>query len=531
MAYQLTKKQMKDEIQKCGRDPIHFIKNYCRIQHPQRGLIPFHTYPFQDEVLQDFVDYKQNIVLKARQLGLSTVTAAYIVWLMLFRREKTVMVVATKFKTAANLVKKVKKMFKYVPPWMKIADIVKDNETEFTLSNGSQIMASSTSSDSGRSEALSLLVIDEAAFVDGLDDMWKAIGPTLARGGRCIALSTPNGVGNWFHKMYTQAVDMQNDFHPIRLHWSVHPEQDQEWYDKQKLKYSPRELAQEFECSFNMSGDTVIDPKVIQKLEKGCSEPLFRTGWDRNYWIWEPYIPGANYLITADVARGDGEDYSAFHVLKLGERLTQVAEYQGKLAPEMFAGMLSSTGGEYGDALLVVENATMGHTVLSKLKESEYPNLYWSVKSTHEYVDQLQAEYMSGVVPGFTTSLKTRPIIIAKLDEFLRNDIIKVNSTRLIHEMQRFIWNNGRPEAQRGGNDDLTISLAIACWVRDTALHKSARDVAYSKAMLNAIVQSNTRISTAIPGMIGYNKKLDFDNNHMKEIKEEHKMYSWLYKG
>ena len=169
MAYQLTKKQILAEIVKSGKDPAYFINNYCRISHPIDGLIPFKTYPYQDDMLQNFNDHRFNVILKARQLGLSTIVAAYVVWLLLFHRDKNVLVIATKFATATNLVKKVKAIMKNLPEWLRIADIKIDNRSSFELSNGSQIKAGSTSGDAGRSEALSLLVVDEAAHVDGVD--------------------------------------------------------------------------------------------------------------------------------------------------------------------------------------------------------------------------------------------------------------------------------------------------------------------------------------------------------------------------
>ena len=150
MGYQLTKQEILKEVVKSGRDPIHFITSYCKISHPQRGQIPFKTYDFQDELLKDFTDYRFNVVLKARQLGISTVTAAYVVWLMLFHRDKNILVVATKLQTATNLVRKVKKIMKLLPPWLRISEIHIDNRTSFELTNGSQIKASSTASDAGR---------------------------------------------------------------------------------------------------------------------------------------------------------------------------------------------------------------------------------------------------------------------------------------------------------------------------------------------------------------------------------------------
>ena len=200
MSYELSKKEIVKEVIKSGKDPVYFINNYCKISHPMRGLISFKTYDFQEQLITDFNDHRFNVILKARQLGISTTVAAYVAWMMMFHRDKNVLVIATKFTTAANLVKKVKAMIKNLPPWIRISNISIDNRTSFELSNGSQIKASSTSGDAGRSEALSLLVVDEAAHVDGLEDLWTGLYPTLSTGGRCVALSTPNGVGNWFHQ-------------------------------------------------------------------------------------------------------------------------------------------------------------------------------------------------------------------------------------------------------------------------------------------------------------------------------------------
>ena len=157
MAYKLTKKEIVKEILKCGKDPSYFTNNYCRISHPLKGLVPFKAYPYQDELLNDYNDFRFTVILKARQLGISTITAAYCVWLMLFHRDKNILVIATKFATAGNLVKKVKNIMKNLPDWLQVAKISVDNRTSFELSNGSQIKAASTSGDAGRSEALSLL--------------------------------------------------------------------------------------------------------------------------------------------------------------------------------------------------------------------------------------------------------------------------------------------------------------------------------------------------------------------------------------
>jgi hypothetical protein len=531
----ISKQTMVSEIRKCGQDPVYFLKNYVKISHPLKGLIPFTTYDFQDELLNDFKDHRFNIILKARQLGISTIVAGYAAWMLLFRREKQVMVVATKFKTAANLVIKVKKMLKTLPEWMLIADIVADNQSSFELSNGSKINASTTSAkDAGRSESLSLLIVDEAAFVEGMEELWTGILPTITTGGRCIALSTPNGVGNWFYKAYTDAEAENNLFNAINLPWSVHPDRDEEWFREQTKNMSRREIAQEFECSFNMSGETVVSPDDMERMKATISEPKYRTGFDRNYWIWQEPQQGVGYLISADVSRGDGADSSVFHVFRV-DTFEQVAEYQGKPNHDMFAMMLNSVGKEYGNALIVVENNNVGFNVIDKLQTLEYPNIYYSTKGTHEYVDHYTAEYSEGIVAGFSTTTKTRPLIIAKMEEFVRNKIVKINSARTVREFETFVWSNGKPEAMRGYNDDLVMSLSIGCWVKDVALTTNKRENMYTTAMLNSMVKANTKINTAIPGMVGYKKNYDpFSHNFSEKknaAKKQIEEFFWLYKG
>jgi len=410
---------------------------------------------------------------------------------------------------------------------MLIAKIQTDNKQSFELTNGSQVKAGTTSGDAGRSEALSLLIIDEAAFVDGLDELWTGLYPTLSTGGRCIALSTPNGVGNWFHKTYAEAEDQRNDFNHIKLMWDVHPERDQEWFEKETRNMSKRQIAQELECSFNASGETVINPEDLQRLHEHIADPIYRTGYDRNFWIWEKYEEGLPYLLVADVARGDGSDYSCFHVIRV-DTMTVVAEYQGKPDLDMYAGILQSAGKEYGTCLLVVENNGIGIAVLEKLKDLGYSKIYYSYKSTHEYVESYLAEHDERAVMGFTTSTKTRPLIVAKLEEYVRNKLINIHSSRVFNELKTFIWHNGKPQAMRSYNDDLVMSLAIACWVRDTALSENEKDVAYKKAMLGGLMKSTTTMNTQIKGQDFY--KQTFLEKHEEEIKKT-KEFFWIYKG
>jgi hypothetical protein len=205
-----------------------------------------------------------------------------------------------------------------------------------------------------------------------------------------------------------------------------------------------------------------------------------------------------------------------------------IAEYQGKPNLDMYAQMLFSAASEYGNCLLVVENNGIGISILEKLITLGYPNLYYSIKSTHQFIESAQGEVMESAIAGFTTSTKTRPLIVAKLEEFIRNKMINIYSSRTFHEFKTFIWKNGKPQAMRSYHDDLVMSLAITCWVRDTALQVSERDVAYRKAMLDSMYLNKTTMNTAIKGMDGYGTDMkDKQNTAKKEIND----FLWIYKG
>ena len=481
---------IREEYIKCVQDPSHFMRKYCNIQHPQRGRIIFNLYPFQAKVLNLWQNNPFSIVLKSRQLGISTLAAGYSLWLMLFHKDKNILCIATKQDTAKNMVTKTKFMFDNLPSWLKIpAD--ENNKLTLKLNNGSQIKATSAASDAGRSEAVSLLIIDEAAFIENIEPIWASAQQTLATGGGAIVLSTPFGTGNWFHKTWVRAESNENDsFLPIKLPWYVHPERDQAWRDKQDVELGdPRLAAQECDCDFSTSGDIVFYPEHLEYyLATHVVEPMERRGVDKNLWIWESPDYSRNYMVVADVARGDGKDYSAFHIFDL-ETNAQVAEYKSQLSPKEFGYMLVGIATEYNEALLVVENNNIGWATLDAIQEREYRNLYFSPKSNVITADSYFTKYENNasMIPGFTMSLRTRPLAINKGREYLGDHSVIIRSKRLIEEMKIFIWKNGRAEAQSGYNDDLIMSFNIAMFVRDTALKYKQQGIELTKATLNSI--------------------------------------------
>ena len=519
---------IRQEYLKCAKDPVHFMRKYCYIQHPQRGRIQFNLYPFQEKVLTLFQQNDYSAILKSRQLGISTLAAGYSLWLMTFHKDRNVLALATTQATARNLVTKVQFMWENLPSWLKV-DSAENNKLSLRLINGSKIQAKSSNADAARSEAVSLLIIDEAAFIDNIAETWASAQQTLATGGGAIVLSTPYGTGNWFHQTWVKAESGENDFLPIKLPWYVHPERDQSWRDAQDaLLGDPRLAAQECDCDFSTSGDIVFYNEYLEYYEKThIKDPLERRGADQNLWVWESADYSRDYMVVADVARGDGKDFSTFHVIDIANSV-QVAEYKGQIGTKEFGHLLVGIATGYNNAMLVIENANIGWATIQVAIDRQYSNLYYSQRSGEATVDSYFDKYQdhSKMVAGFTMSSKTRPMVIGKFQEYISDRSVTIQSKRLVEEMKVFIWKNGRAEAQTGYNDDLVMAFGIALYVRDTALKFRQRGIDLTKQTLNNISVNRTPYM----GSYGNGAPNPYDNPY--SIKTEHgkEDISWLFK-
>jgi hypothetical protein len=496
------KEIIKQEYIKCATDPVHFFRKYCYITHPIKGRVLFHLYPFQEEVLNEFRNNRFSIINKSRQLGISTLSAGYSLWTMLFNKDKTVLCIATKQETAKGMVEKVQFMYNNLPSWLKgNQKPVSDNKLSLKLANNSQIVATSAASDAGRSYAVSLLLIDEAAFIEGIDKIYTSIKPTIATGGGIIALSSPNGVGNWFHRMYTEAEINKNDFKAIKLKWNLHPDRDEAWEQRERTNMSPREFAQEYDCDFLGSGNSVVEPDLLSFYEETfIQDPIERRFMGGDFWVWQYPDYSKQYIVCADVARGDSSDYSAFHIID-ATTCEQVAEYKSQIDTRTFGNMLVSVATEYNNALLVVENANIGWDVINTIIEKGYQKLYYSPRAYGEmhidkWMDKMEKEQ---TVPGFTTSSKTRPLVVAKMESYIREKAFTFRSKRLLEELRVFIWQHGKAQAQNGYNDDLVMSLGIGLFVRDTAMKFYEQGMDLNRAMVSNITRTSYEMGPLLP--------------------------------
>ena len=475
------------EMFKCTANAEYYLHTYGKVIHPHKGKIPLGVWDFQSHTLQCYQQHRFNIILKSRQLGLSTITAGYVAWLVQFHAGQNVAIVANKERVAQNFVKKVRTFIKNTPSWLATS-IKTDNMNTLELHNESKITAHATTSDSARSESLSLLVIDEAAVIEThkVDDLWAAVFPTLSLGGNAIIISTPKGQGNWFHRQWVIAQANESDFHALELHWTQHPEYSKDvqydkrgfpsspWYEAQKRELAdPRKVAQELDCDFVGSGDNVIDGDTAKEIAKDITPPISTWGFDNNGWTWEEPIHGENYMISADVARGDGQDYSAAIVFKRSTN-EQVAEYKGKVPPDLYADILVELAYKYNRALLATEANNIGYATCLKIVEHKYPNIFYSMPThfnprNRKWMERNLTD-QAKQVPGFQTTSANRPLLISALEETLRTGRVVIRSQRLFNELKTFIWHNGKAQAQQGFNDDLCMSLGIGQLILTTML-------------------------------------------------------------
>jgi hypothetical protein len=480
-------------------DPVYFMRKYVKIQNPNEGgTLSFDLYSFQEETLQKFHDDRFLLILKSRQMGITTLVAAYSLWQMIFHSDKNILVISIKLEVAKEIITKVRFANDHLPSWLKRVE-QEDNRLSLRLDNGSMISATSSAKDAGRSKALSLLVLDEAAFIEEAKEIWTSAYNTLSTGGRAIILSTPNGVGNWFHEMWVGAEKKRNDFKTWRLKWDRHPKRDQAWRDEQTKQLGVRGANQECDCDFLTSGVNVVDLNILKEYEDrivpnqpgvGVKDPIeFRYG--NAMWLWERPKEGGNYMVCADVARGDGSDYSSAHIIDLDE-VKQVGEYQDFIDCKEYGNILVNIAFEYNNALLVIERENVGWTVLQQVRDRKYENTFYSSNDL-KIVDverQLTGRYNAEekkVLPGFATTLKTRPLIISRLEAYFRERAINIQSIRTINELKTFIWENGKAQAAQGYNDDLVMALGIGLWVRDIALRLRQEGVNLTKFMLDNI--------------------------------------------
>ena len=497
------KEGMRNEYLKCSQSPEYFICNYIKVVHPIKGIVPFALFDFQKEVVKAFDEHSNNIVLKSRQMGITTLISAFILWRMIFEKNKNFLIISLKQDLSKNYITTIRFMNENLPTFLKMG-YDEDNRLSLKFANGSQVQASATTKFSGVSFAVSLLVIDEAALLDDGEALWQSSLPSLSTGGNAIIASTPRGVGNWFHKMFIGA--KESGFNALTLPWNLHPERDQAWRDKEAKRLGdPAKGAEEFDCSFLASGRTLISSTLILKYQSQCIDPLWKK--ENGYQVFTNPNPNSQYLLTVDPASGlDNGDYCAFHVLDVGAyKIEQVVSFLGKMPPTEFGMLLKNTALEFNSCGLLIERTGLGLAIIEACKN--YQNLIHCSPDLNLIVPA--SDIRSNEFPaGFSTNIRTRLLVISKLEEILRLELVKLHDARTIDQLLTFVSKNGRFEALNGYSDDAIMALGIGLLCSYSMTSQFKQNAEVYRAMLGGITKSgpsaaenkmNTAVSPTMP--------------------------------
>ena len=479
-----------EEFKKCKEDPIYFISNYIKVTHPVRGLVPFKLYPFQNKIVKEIQSHRFNILRKFRQAGCTTISAAYSLWLTIFQKHQSVVILSMGDTEATEVLDRIKIMYTELPVFLK-PEITESNKHTLKLTNGSTIKSRPSGKQSGRSLAGSFLIIDEAAFIESIGTIWAAVYPIISTGGRALVLSTVNGLGNWYYETYTKAVEKGNAFNAIDIHWKEHPEyfrhpdysalyEEMErrdppinidnWEKITKANMSQKKWLQEFECQFLGTGDTFIDGSVLSYLAENI-EREFHTKYNNRMRVWKEPEPHYEYVIGVDTALGRDLDYSAAQIVNTYNGEVVAEFYSNKTPINEFGAILNSEGLYYNVANIIIERNTIGNHLIDVLYNNlEYENVWHDAKGN----------------PGFQTTVGNRDKLLAELEESIRTNILKINSERTLNELNTFvITESGRINADRGKHDDLIMSLALGNMIlremRESTIMEFKKETAFKE--------------------------------------------------
>ena len=461
---QFTKKQI-DEWIKCKNDPIYFAMNYIKIISLDEGLVPFEMYDFQKKILSDFHETRFNIAKLPRQTGKSTTVVAYLLYYAIFYDSVNIGILANKASTARELLGRLQLAYENLPKWMQHGVLVW-NKGNVELENGSKILAASTSASAVRGMSFNILFLDEFAFVPNhvAEQFFASVYPTITSGKstKVIIISTPNGM-NHFYKMWEDARRGKNDYTTNEVHWSQVPGRDAKWKEETIKNTSPRQFAQEFECDFLGSADTLISPAKLQTIP--FADPIkSNAGLD----IYERVEKDHEYIITVDVARGIGGDYSAFLVFDITTMPYKiVAKYRNnEIKPILFPSAIFQICKEYNNPYVLVEVNDIGDSIAATLNyDLEYPNVLMCAMRGR--AGQVVGQGFSGTKTqlGVKMSVTVKKIGCSNLKAIIEEDKLIFNDFQIFQELTTFVQKKQAWEADEGYHDDLVMCMVLFAWL------------------------------------------------------------------
>mgnify|MGYP001457547462 FL=1 len=461
---EFTEEQISEYL-KCKADPVYFALKYIRIVSLDEGLIPFDMYDFQKDLIKNFHEQRFNIAKLPRQTGKSTTVVSYLLHYALFNDNIRIAILANKAETARELLQRLQLSYENLPKWLQ-QGVGSWNKGSLELENGSKIIAASTSSSAVRGNSFNIIFLDEFAFIPNhiAEQFFSSVYPTISSGKttKVIIISTPNGM-NMFYKLWHDAERGKNDYKPLEVHWSAVPGRDAKWKEETIRNTSERQFTQEFECEFLGSVDTLIAPSKLRNMV--YSDPIQRNkGLD----VYEEPKPDHQYLMTVDVARGTGKDYSAFVMFDITSFPYKiVAKYRNnEIKPMLFPNIIDRVGKAYNKSFILVEVNDIGEQVSSMLQfDLEYDNLLMCAMRGR--AGQMVGQGFSGKKSqlGIKMSKTVKQVGCSNLKTVIEDDKLLINDYDIISELTTFIQKNQTFVAEDGCHDDLAMCLVIFSWL------------------------------------------------------------------
>ena len=472
---EFTKEQIV-EFKKCKEDPIYFMEKWMKIVSLDEGLVPFKLYPFQKKIVETIDNNRFTICKLPRQSGKSTTTVAYLMHYAMFKPNSSIAILANKSSTARDILGRLQLAYENLPKWMQ-QGVINWNKGNIELENKSTIVAAATSSSAIRGGSYNIIFLDEFAFVPtNIAEMFfSSVYPTISSGQKTkmIIVSTPYGM-NQFYKLWVDAEKGRNDYIPIEVHWSEVPGRDDAWKDMTIRNTSPEQFAQEFECEFLGSVNTLISPAKIKSAT--YFNPIVSKGGADQF---EEPIKGHTYVITVDVARGVDKDYSAFVVFDVTKMPFKiVALYKNnQIKPFVFPNVIAEMAKRYNEAHILTEVNDIGQQIAEALNfEIEYPNVLMCTQKGR--AGQILGAMYSGrgSSMGVRMTKQIKRVGCANLKTIFEGDKLIINSFKIIEEMSTFAKRGQSWQAEEGSNDDLMMCLVIFGWLSNQGYFKELTD-------------------------------------------------------
>lgn len=437
------------EYAKCMKDPVYFATNYCKIIHPDRGLVPFDMYPYQEKMYKNFNENRFNIVLACRQSGKSISSVIWLLWSAIFSPECTIGILANKGKTAQEVLGRLTLALENLPFFLQ-PGCKALNKTSIEFSNNSRILSASTSSSSIRGYTLNILFLDEFAFVQNATEFYTSTYPVVTAGKttKVIVTSTANGIGNAYHRLWQGANENRNMYVPFRVDWWDVPGRDEKWKEETIANTSELQFEQEYGNNFLGTSDTLISGSTL--LDMRACEPL-EIREEQSFFLYERPKKDSTYMMTVDVAKGRGQDYSTFTIIDISDRpFRQVAVYRNNtISPLLFPDIIYKYANLYNKAYVVVESNDQGSIVCNTLcHDLEYENMHFTsvVKA-------------NGI--GIEMNRKTKRIGCSGIKDLLETNKLELRDETTILELSTFVAHKQSYRASEGNHDDLVMNLVL----------------------------------------------------------------------